>query len=143
MHRLRPSEVEQFFQFLDRDPRFNEALRIFVRKWEVLLGKLPYLSADATVEFPTLKCIHCDEPIAFRDEGEKGEYLWLHQGSKPSVGIRPVTYCPFPYLVVEKILGLHPDWVRRLRSSCSVCNEEVTFPTSHPCLVPNWLTWSP
>lgn len=136
VHKLGLDEVRDFFDIVGAGPGFNDAVMDFIRRWEVLLGKLSKIPANASLVYPGLRCAHCDEPISLRDEGDNGEFLWLHQGRKQSIGIEPITYCPFPYLVIDKILRQHPDWASRIRSACNICSEEITFPTYHRCLIP-------
>ncbi len=142
-HKLGPREVEEFFKFLDGDPRHSEALQSFIDWWEILLETLPKMpdSEEGMIDFPNLICIHCDGIVGFRDDGLSSEILWLHQWPEPgvqTVGIEPLTFCPYPYYVVEKVIERHPDWKNKIRSSCNVCSEEITFPTTHSCLVPEW-----
>lgn len=141
-HQLGRREVSDFFKFLDSSARFDDAIQFFVSTWETLIELIPKTHATGEVEFPAVDCIHCDEPVYFRDDGENVDFLWVHQGRQKSLGIEPLPYCPLPYYVVARVIDLHPDWMTRLRSACSVCNEELTFPTNHRCLVPEWIKFT-
>ncbi len=139
-HQLGPREVKQFFEFLESTPNLDEAVQHFIRTWEDLIEMIPSIRHQAKITYFDLKCIHCDEVFGFRDEGENAEYLWLHQITSKSAGLEPVTYCPLPYFVAEKAIKAHPEWKKKIRSSCNLCHEEITFPTNHRCLVPEWIT---
>jgi len=138
-HQLGPGEVKEFFQILESKPSLNESIQSFIRMWEVLFEMMPSLRTGMTLDYPNLKCVHCEVRIALRDEGESGEFLWLHQGNtRETMSLEPVTFCPLPYYLVQKIAEKHPEWIPKIRSVCKICHEELTFPTNHHCLVPEW-----
>lgn len=138
-HNLGPEEVKQFFELLKSNGPLDEVIRSFIETWEDFLELFPKTHAMGDIVYPGVRCVHCDEGVSFRDEGQDVECIWVHQGQKESAGIYPVTYCVLPYYVVGKVLEKHPEWKSRIRSACNVCGEEITFPTNHSCLVPDWM----
>ncbi len=131
IHRLKIEEIRSLLSAYEE----NEPMEDFLDILETLAECVPSKLTGVKLLYPQQKCFHCDEWITLRDD-EEGN-LWLWQGKEEmTMGILPMSHCPFPYHAVLKILAKHPDWRNRLRSSCKVCREEISFPTSHSCLVP-------
>ena len=130
MHNLGVEQIREIMKVFEE----HEPMEDFIDILKAVLESVPS-KLDEQLLYPLAKCAHCDEWISFRDDDEG--ILWLWQGKETvTMGIKPMSYCPFPYHTVTKILRSNPDWAPRLRSSCKVCGEEISFPTTHSCLIP-------